>query len=127
MMTFTKKAVVAAVATASVAGGIQIAAAPTAGAAAYNFGAIAVASNGATGRSWDYPSRAAAERAALNSCGWGSCRVLASFANGCGAVAETRTSFQGGTGRSLYAAQRSATSLAGGGFIKVWVCTSGHL
>ncbi|MBS4101889.1 DUF4189 domain-containing protein [Tsukamurella paurometabola] len=127
MKTLTRKAFVAAVATASVAGGIQVAVAAPAANAAVNFGAIAVASNGASGRSWDYPSRAAAERAALNSCGWGSCRVLASFANGCGAVAETRTRFQGGTGRSLYAAQRSATSLAGGGTIKVWQCTSGHL
>lgn len=127
MITFTKKALVATVAAASVAGGIQVAAAPTAGAAPYNFGAIAVAGNGATGRSWDYGSRAAAERVALNSCGWSSCRVLASFANGCGAVAQTRTRFQGGTGRSLYAAQRSAISLSGGGSIKAWQCTSGHL
>ncbi|GAA1071640.1 DUF4189 domain-containing protein [Tsukamurella spumae] len=126
MKTLTKKAFVVAATTASVVGGIQVAAAPAAN-AAVNFGAIAVASNGATGRAWDYPSRAAAERAALNSCGWGSCKVLASFSDGCGAVAQTRTRYQGGTGRSLYAAQRSAISLSGGGSIFVWTCTSGHL
>ncbi|GAB3132407.1 DUF4189 domain-containing protein [Tsukamurella serpentis] len=126
MKTLTKKTFVAAVATASVAGGIHVTAAPAAN-AALNFGAIAVAANGAMGRAWDYSSPAAAERAALASCGWGSCKVLASFANGCGAVAATRTRFQGGTGRSLYAAQRSAISLAGGGSIMAWQCTSGHL
>ncbi|WP_019200726.1 DUF4189 domain-containing protein [Tsukamurella sp. 1534] len=126
MKTISKKAIVAAVATASVAGGIQIAAAPAAN-AAVNYGAIAVSSNGATGRSWDYPTAGAAQRAALASCGYGSCKVLASFANGCGAVAQTRYRFQGGTGRSLYAAQRSAISLSGGGSIMSWQCTSGHL
>ncbi|BDH55930.1 DUF4189 domain-containing protein [Tsukamurella sp. PLM1] len=125
MKTFTKKAFVAAVATASVAGGIQVAAAPAANAATY-FGAIAVASNGATGRSWDYPSAASARSAALNSCGYGSCKVLASFANGCGAVAENRTRFRGYAARSLGAAQNGALTLPGS-YIKTWVCTSGHL
>ncbi len=125
MKTLSKKALIAAVATASVAGGIQIAAAPAAN-AAVNFGAIAVAGNGATGRSWDYPSRAAAERAALNSCGWRGCKVLASFSNGCGAVAENRTTYRGYAARSLGVAQRGALSLPGSR-IKVWQCTSGHL
>ncbi|MCS3780967.1 DUF4189 domain-containing protein [Tsukamurella ocularis] len=125
MKTITKKALIAAVATASVAGGVQVAAAPAAN-AAVNFGAIAVASNGALGRSWDYPSRGAAERAALNSCGWGSCRVLASFSDGCGAVAENRTTFRGYAARSLRVAQNGALSLPGSR-IKAWQCTSGHL
>ncbi len=122
MKTITKKALIAAVATASVAGGVQVAAAPAAN-AALNFGAIAVASNGASGRSWDYPSRAAAERAALNSCGWGSCKVLASFANGCGAVAENRTTYRGYSAATLGAAQNGALTLPGSR-IKVWQCTT---
>lgn len=125
MKTITKKAVITAAATASIAGGIQIAAAPAANAEVY-FGAIAVSSNGAVGRTWDYPSAAAARSAALSYCGWGDCKVLASFANGCGAVAQTAYRFQGGTGRSLWAAQRSAISLSGGGSIMTWVCTTGH-
>ncbi|TWS18878.1 DUF4189 domain-containing protein [Tsukamurella asaccharolytica] len=126
MKTFTKKALIAAVATASVAGGAQVAAAPAAN-AAVNFGAIAVASNGATGRAWDYASPGAAERAALGSCGYASCKVLASFSDGCGAVAQKPGWFQGGTGRSIRAAQSSALTRNGGGAILVWQCTSGHL
>ena len=41
----------------------------TSPAQADNFGAIAYSpSTGASGRSWDYPSRAGAENAALNKC-----------------------------------------------------------
>lgn len=125
MKTFPRKALVAAVATASIAGGIQITAAPAAN-AAVNYGAIAVASNGATGRAWDYPTAASARAAALQSCGYGSCKVLASFGDGCGAVAENRTRFRGYAARSLGAAQNGALSLPGS-HIKTWVCTSGHL
>ncbi|NMD55048.1 MULTISPECIES: DUF4189 domain-containing protein [Tsukamurella] len=122
MKTITKKALIAAVATASVAGGVQVAVAPAAN-AAVNWGAIAVAGNGATGRAWDYPTRAAAERAALNSCGWRTCKVLATFANGCGAVAENRTTYRGYTGPTLRAAQNGALSLPGSR-IKAWQCTT---
>lgn len=127
MKAFTKKAFVVAAATAAVTGGIQVAVATPAANAAVNFGAIAVAGNGATGRSWDYASPGAANRAALHSCGYAGCKVLASFSDGCGAVAQRPGWFQGGTGRSIGAARSSALARNGGGSILVWQCTSGHL
>jgi len=122
MKTIVKKAFVSSLAVAGIASGAQLVAAPAANAVG-NWGAIAVSSNGSNGRSWDYASRADAERAALNSCP-GACKVLTTFVNSCGAVAQNRRSFHGGSGPTLYAAQRNAITLNGGGSILAWVCTS---
>lgn len=87
------------------------------------YGAIAVGSNGAWGRALDYGNRATAERVALSYCN-GNCRILASFANGCGAVAKTRASYWGNVGDTLGVAQNRA--LRNGGYIYTWACTSNH-
>ncbi|MFA1540988.1 DUF4189 domain-containing protein [Actinomadura monticuli] len=90
-----------------------------------NYGAIAVGSNGAIGKAWDYDSMSAAKRRALNECS-GSCKVLTTFVNGCGAVAyNSRTNrYWGGHGSTRAAAQRNALSNAGGGRTVTWVCTT---
>ena len=98
---------------------------------ANNYGAIAYSqSTGASGRSWDYRSRAAAERAALNNCyrHAGDCRVIW-FRNACGAVAVGNG---GGWGsawantrrQAQNAAIRSCRRYTSGCQVRVWQCTS---
>lgn len=91
-----------------------------------NYGAIAVASNGAVGKAWDYDSMSAARRRALNECKASSCKVLTTFVNSCGAVAfNSRTNrYWGGRGSTKAAAQRDAIDNAGGGRWIAWVCTT---
>ncbi|MGI5164480.1 DUF4189 domain-containing protein [Spirillospora sp. CA-253888] len=91
-----------------------------------NWGAIAVASNGAIGRSWDYDTASAARQRALKACPASGCKVLTTFVDGCGAVAfNSRTNkYWGGSGSSRAAAQRDAISNAGGGRSITWVCTT---
>ncbi|MBW8485192.1 DUF4189 domain-containing protein [Actinomadura parmotrematis] len=90
------------------------------------YGAIAVASNGAIGKAWDYSTAAGARKRALNSCPASGCKVLTTFVNGCGAVAyNSRTNkYWGGSGSTKAAAQRNAISNAGGGRWISWVCTT---
>lgn len=89
------------------------------------YGAIAVASNGANGRAWDYPTASAAEKAALNNCP-GNCKVLVTFVNSCGAVAYNSNAnrYWGGKGDSETEAQNDAISRAGGGRWITWACTT---
>ena len=84
-------------------------------------GAIAYSSNGANGRSWGFASRGAAERTALNYCGFADCSVLASFI-ACGAVAFNGDRYQGGYGPDLASAQNDAINSLGGGWLDSWVC-----
>ncbi|MEW1838297.1 DUF4189 domain-containing protein [Nonomuraea angiospora] len=93
--------------------------------ARYYYGAIAVARNGRTGRSWDYGTVAAAKRRALKECGRSSCKVLVTFVNGCGAVAYNarRNVFWGGRGSTPAKAKRNAVANAGGGRWIVYQCT----
>lgn len=111
----------------AVAGTVAAAAVATAtapiGSAQLYYGAIAYAPNGAAGTAWDWPSRPAAERNAVEICGWTSCKVLSAFV-GCGAVAYDGTTFQGGTGRTLALAQLDALGRLGGGWIDTWACNS---
>ena len=100
--------------------------APAANAYTNYYGAIAVSSNGATGRAWDYSSETAASNAAESFCGYTDCESLTTFVNGCGAIAYDGSTYQGGRGDSLWEAQRSARSRLGGGTIVSWVCTTGH-
>ncbi|GAA4126642.1 hypothetical protein GCM10022416_00430 [Actinomadura keratinilytica] len=90
------------------------------------YGAIAVAPNGAVGKSWDYSSAAAARRRALNECPASGCKVLTTFVNGCGAVAYNpkTNKYWGGSGKTRSAAQKDAISNAGGGRWITWVCTT---
>ncbi|MEE1772776.1 DUF4189 domain-containing protein [Streptomyces sp. JV185] len=89
------------------------------------YGAIAVARNGAYGRAWDHRTASAARQGALNSCP-GSCKVLVTFANGCGAVAYNPNAhrYWGGHGASRTEAESSAISHAGGGYWITAVCTT---
>ncbi|MGI8334468.1 DUF4189 domain-containing protein [Actinomadura scrupuli] len=91
-----------------------------------HYGAIAVARDGSVGKAWDYSTRAAAERRALNECPRSNCKVLTVFVNGCGAVAyNSKTNrYWGGHGDTRTAAQRNAISNAGGGRWITWVCTT---
>lgn len=90
------------------------------------YGAIAVARDGSTGRSWDYKTRAAAERRARKVCPRSNCKVLTTFVNGCGAIAyNSRTNkYWGGQGSTRAAAKKNAISNAGGGRTITWVCTT---
>ncbi|MBO8184840.1 protein kinase domain-containing protein [Streptomyces spirodelae] len=89
------------------------------------YGAIAVGRDGSNGRSWDYRSRSAAEQGAMSRCTGPSCKVLVSFANGCGAVAYNPNSnhYWGGHGSTRAAAERAALGRAGGGRTVAWACT----
>lgn len=93
--------------------------------ARYYYGAIAVARNGRTGRSWDYGTLSGAKRRALKECGRSSCKVLVTFVNGCGAVAYNarRNVFWGGRGSTPARAKKNAIANAGGGRWIVYQCT----
>ncbi|ANE83462.1 hypothetical protein A7U43_28545 (plasmid) [Mycobacterium adipatum] len=93
---------------------------PQAGAARY-YGAIAYATNGAGASVWSYPSRADAEDAALDYCGYSTCKVLVTFSE-CGAVAFDGDTLQGGSGSSLFAAINDAKSRLPGSWVESWAC-----
>ncbi|KZS81515.1 hypothetical protein A4G29_06430 [Mycobacterium kansasii] len=86
-----------------------------------SYGAIAYSSNGSWGRSWAYPTKAAAEATAVKSCGYSDCKVLTSF-TACGAVAAKDRDYKGGTGANLSAAMKDALSKLDGGYIDTWAC-----
>lgn len=91
-----------------------------------NFGAIATSDSGAWGYGYDYPSRAQAERAALEECGDADCRVQVWFKNACGAVAKDGTNLGWGWAGSRQEAEANAMSECGTGACRVvtWACTS---
>lgn len=91
-----------------------------------HWGAIAVASDGSVGKSWDYGSANLANQKALNECPRTGCKVLVTFVNGCGAVAYNPSTnrYWGGHGDSRTAAEKAAISNAGGGHWTAWVCTT---
>lgn len=122
-MTFTKFSRRAAAAAVAVVAASTISVVEAGSAQAYvGYGAIAFAPNGAYGSSWDYPTAKAAGEAALNSCGWDTCKVLTNF-TGCGAVAANSAAFQGGSGPTLARAEAKALApLGGGAWIETWAC-----
>ena len=102
-------------------------------AAAENWGAIAIGPNGAYGWAYDFPSRQAAENAALSECG-GRCQRKLSFADTCGAYA-TATDASGNiraygwaTRQSKEEAQMVAmqecSKYGQGCRVHVWACTT---
>lgn len=104
--------------------------APSAQAARYYYGAIALSpSTGLIGYSYDYPDVDAAESRALDQCGVNDCQSLVWFANGCGAVAYSQRT---GTWSWAYgASRRTAQSRAlsenfSDASIVHWNCTSNH-
>lgn len=92
----------------------------------YNYGAIAVAHNGAVGKSWDYDTAAGARSRALSECSGPGCKVLVEFVNSCGAVAYNSATnrYWGGHGSTKAAAKSNAIANAGGGRWIAWVCTT---
>ncbi|PLW78443.1 DUF4189 domain-containing protein [Cohaesibacter celericrescens] len=106
----------------------------TSGASAQDYyGAIAVASNGAHGYSFDYNTKRQAQNRALSECRQQgrNCKVALWFRNACGVLAMNRqnswATAWGDTRR--YAEQlalRSCNNKYGGCFVKRWVCTAGR-
>ncbi|SOJ56565.1 hypothetical protein MSIMFB_04042 [Mycobacterium simulans] len=99
---------------------MTVALAPTAH-AAESYGAIAYSANGSWGRSYAYPTRAAAEATAVKHCGYSDCKVLTSF-TACGAVAAKDHDYKGGVGADLSSAMKDALSKLDGGYIDTWAC-----
>ncbi|MUL78900.1 DUF4189 domain-containing protein [Mycolicibacterium sp. CBMA 226] len=120
---FSRRAAVAAVAVMAASSFTVIESAPAGAVSGY--GAIAYSSNGASGWAIDYPSRAEAQQAAINSCGYTDCTALTTF-TGCGAVARSNSASaaQGGQGTTLARAEARALRLLGtaDGYIDAWAC-----
>jgi serine/threonine-protein kinase len=97
-----------------------------------NYGAIAFSpATGAHGWSYDYPSRSAAENAALANCGRyaSDCRVPIWFRNACGALAVgAGNGYGSGWGTSRAIAERYALQVCrrytSGCRIRRWACTT---
>lgn len=89
--------------------------------AADSYGAIAYSTNGSWGRSYAYPTKAAAEATAIKHCGYSDCKVLTTFTQ-CGAVAAKDHDYKGGVGADLSAAMKDALSKLAGGYIDTWAC-----
>lgn len=94
------------------------------------FGAIAYSpSTGASGYSYDQPSRGHAEGRAMTECRKRSrgCKGAIYFVNGCGAVATGRNGWGSGWGGTRARAEEEAIHscgrYTGGCGIKTWVCT----
>ncbi|MGE0733893.1 MAG: DUF4189 domain-containing protein [Alphaproteobacteria bacterium] len=95
---------------------------------AENWGAIAVGPRGAYGWAVDFPSRAAAEAAALRECG-GTCTRKLSFSNACAAYATTpRMDYGWAVRQTREAAQlvamQECSKYGQGCQIRVWGCTT---
>ncbi|MBF6132539.1 DUF4189 domain-containing protein [Nocardia otitidiscaviarum] len=124
-----KKIVSGAAAVIAAAGSLLAVTAAPANAAGYNYGAIALSSStGSIGYSYDYASRAAAQDAALSECRGMDCKIVARFANGCGAVAYSRQGYYTfGAAESRSAARNQALdrNLSDATIIH-WNCTSGY-
>lgn len=88
------------------------------------WGAIAISDAAKiAGKTWDAPTKSAANSAALSYCGHSDCQVLTSF-NTCGAIAYNGSSYQGGYGTSLASAELDALGRLGGGSGSIisWAC-----
>ena len=91
-----------------------------------NFGAIAISdSTGQWGLTYDYSSKASAEKEAVKQCGASDCAVEVWFKNSCGAVAKNGLEVAYGLGDSREEAEEAAIdALAGAGKIVAWSCTT---
>lgn len=83
------------------------------------WGAIAVETVGDYAhyiRTWNYPDRGSAEAAALEKCVARGCKVLTSFANGCGSVAESEDGkrWHGGNGATVAESEQDALNRLSG-------------
>ncbi|UGT42303.1 DUF4189 domain-containing protein [Nocardia yamanashiensis] len=125
-----KKFVTGAVAIAATAGSLLVSAG-SAGAAPVYFGAISVSpSTGNIGTSLDYSSMGQARSNSQSTCGPSDCKTLASWSNGCGAVAYSRSARQytGGAAANVRAARSAAVAANRGNDATIvkWACTSNH-
>ncbi|MEC3914780.1 DUF4189 domain-containing protein [Nocardia sp. CDC160] len=96
----------------------------------YYFGAIALSvSTGHIGYSYDYDDSPSAQNAAMSSCTYNDCKIVAKFANGCGAIAYSSRSgyYTFGAASSRIAAKNQALSRnSGDATIIHWNCTTGY-
>ncbi len=60
-----------------------------------------------------YPSQAAADRAALEGCGYSNCWIIVRYVDGCGALAERDGRYLGGVGATQAEAERAAIAAFG--------------
>jgi hypothetical protein len=95
------------------------------------YGAIAYDMNtGRYGFSYNYDADWQARNRALTECGWGGCKVYASFRNACGALATDNNQRIYGWGTSYSKSEAMNRALyecrirGGNCSIKVWSCTS---
>ncbi|MCU1644860.1 MAG: hypothetical protein JWN03_5135 [Nocardia sp.] len=125
-----KKIVSGAAVMVAAAGSLLVSTAAPAGADTDNFGAIALSlSTGHIGYSYDYSDRGSAQDGAMASCTFDDCHVVATFANGCGAVAysASRGYYTYGAAYSRSAARSQAlTRSYGDATIIHWNCTTGY-
>lgn len=93
-----------------------------------NYGAIATSdsSSDAWGYGFDYPTRAQAERRALEECGRSDCQVRVWFKNACGSVATngSRIGWAWASTRAEAEAQAMSACSQGDCRVQVWVCTT---
>lgn len=96
----------------------------------YNYGAIALSpSTGRIGYSTDYGDTNGAQNGAMSECRYDDCRVVARFANGCGAVA-----YSGRAGLYTYGASSSRSAARtqalnrnrSDATVIHWNCTTGY-
>ncbi len=90
------------------------------------FGAIAYDDEtGDYGLTYNYSSRAAAERDAKDECGNRNCKVAVWFKNQCGAVAESKSVWGYGLGKTRKAAENDAMEMCSKKSCEIvaWACT----
>jgi hypothetical protein len=91
------------------------------------WGAVAYGAGGAWAYAYDFPSRAAAQRAALQRCG-GRCGNVLTFVNSCGAYAVGNGAYGWGNDSTREAAIERAMYecriRTGGCQLRVWACTT---
>ncbi|WP_330179286.1 DUF4189 domain-containing protein [Nocardia sp. NBC_01503] len=125
-----KKIVSGAAVMVAAVGSLLVGTAAPAGAYTDNFGAIALSpSTGRIGYSYDYSDRDSAKDGAMQSCTFDDCRVVASFANGCGAVAYSRRAglYTYGAAYSRSTARTQALNRnSSDATIIHWNCTTGY-
>ncbi len=111
---------------AAMIGAAMAGAAPPA-AAQSQWGAVAYGPNGAWAYAYDFPSRSAAQRAALAKCN-GRCTNTLTFADSCGAYAVGHNAYGWGNSvnreEAMSIAMRECRVRTTGCSVRVWSCTT---
>ncbi len=91
------------------------------------WGAVAYGPNGAWAYAYDFPSRGAAQRAAMSKCG-GRCTNTLTFADSCGAYAVGHNAYGWGNSanreEAMTIAMRECRVRTTGCSVRVWSCTT---